>query len=311
MSALQTDIVRAPSEDADALHRQTAAHEPISDCPLTDGNTVSLLTSAAAALAAMFATIAAARDHIHMEYYTFEDVEIDGQALSALLADKLRQGVRIAIVYDAVGSSSAPDALFDGLAAAGARLVEYRPLNPLRRRFSFRLNDRDHRKILVVDGKVAFLGGVNMARVYQNPPSAGAPADGDTAHAFWRDAAVRIEGPAVAHVQNLFLHTWQRQGGGQIDFATPRRPPRTAARQSASRAALRASGASYTTSRCAPRSSPPGSVSFSAPAISFRRTGCGNSWPTPRNAESTCGCCCLGTATCRRRCMRHAGCMVG
>jgi cardiolipin synthase len=221
MSALQTDIVRAPSEDADALHRQTAAHEPISDCPLTDGNTVSLLTSAAAALAAMFATIAAARDHIHMEYYTFEDVEIDGQALSALLADKLRQGVRIAIVYDAVGSSSAPDALFDGLAAAGARLVEYRPLNPLRRRFSFRLNDRDHRKILVVDGKVAFLGGVNMARVYQNPPSAGAPADGDTAHAFWRDAAVRIEGPAVAHVQNLFLHTWQRQGGGQIDFATP------------------------------------------------------------------------------------------
>ena len=74
-------------------------------------------------------------------------------------------------------------------------LLEFRPLSPLRRRFNpLKLNDRDHRKILLADGQMAFLGGVNMARVYENPRSANAPPDAEKA--FWYDAAVRIEGSA-------------------------------------------------------------------------------------------------------------------
>jgi cardiolipin synthase len=212
--------------EADALHRQTAAHENLSDCPLIDGNAIRLLPSAQATLAAMFDAMAAARDHIHLEYYTLEDVRSEGRALSELLSMKLQQGVRVAILYDAIGSKSAPDALFDGLARAGAQVVEYQPLNPRRRHFSFHVNYRDHRKILVVDGRVAFLGGVNLARAYENPPEAGVPADGNTEHAFWRDAAAQIEGPAVAEIQKLFLHTWTQQGGAHLraDTFPPLRP---------------------------------------------------------------------------------------
>jgi cardiolipin synthase len=205
-----------PGSDPAALQRQAAAHAPVSDCPLIDDNAVQLLPSAMATLRAMFAAIEAARDHVHMEYYTFEDVHVDGRPISDLLAAKLREGVHVAIIYDAIGSGDTPDAMFDGLAAAGAQIVEFHPTNPLRRHFSLRANDRDHRKILVVDGRVAFLGGVNLARAYENPPPAGAPADGNTNHAYWRDAAVRIEGPSVAEIQKLFLHTWQGHDGDAI-----------------------------------------------------------------------------------------------
>ena len=198
----------------DALQRQAAAHEPVSDCPLVAGNAVRLLDSGGAVLAAMFAAIAAARDSINMEYYELEDVHAAGTSLGALLLRKLGEGVRVAIVYDAVGSDDTPDAFFDRLTRAGAAILEFRPINPLRRHFGWHLNDRDHRKILVVDGAVAFLGGVNLSRVYENPRSAGTPANRD--QAFWYDAAIRIEGPVVAEVQKLFYHTWQRHGGDRL-----------------------------------------------------------------------------------------------
>ena len=80
-------------------------------------------------------------------------------------------------------------------------------------------NDRDHRKITVVDGRIGFTGGVNLDKVYENPPSAGVPADGDTSKAFWRDTAVRIDGPAVAELQKLFFGTWREQKAPAVDPA--------------------------------------------------------------------------------------------
>jgi cardiolipin synthase len=213
---MSATLTRPAATDTDALRRHTAALTPLSDCPLIEGNAVQLLPSAADTLAAMFDAIEAARQYVHLEYYTFEDVHIAGRSLANLLHAKLKQGVRIALCYDAVGSKQTPDAFFDDLQAAGAQVLEYHSVNPLRRHFAWRANDRDHRKVLVVDGRVAFLGGVNLARVYENPESAGAPTDGDTAHAFWRDAAVRIEGPAVPEIQRLFLHTWSRYGGDPL-----------------------------------------------------------------------------------------------
>ncbi len=205
----------------DALERQAAAHFPVSDCPLVADNTVHLFDSGGAALAAIFAAIADARDHIHMEYYELADVHAAGTTLGALLAKKLREGVRVAIVYDGVGSDHTPDEFFAGLQRAGAAVLEFRGLNPLRRHFGLRFNDRDHRKLLVIDGRAAVIGGVNLSRVYENPRSAGAPRNPN--EAFWYDAAIRIEGPAVAEAQKLLRHTWQRGGGGlpaSADFPT-------------------------------------------------------------------------------------------
>ena len=198
----------------DALRRHTRSHESVSDCPLVDGNAAVLLPSGAAAMAAIFQEIAAAKSHIHLEYYIFADVHAADTTVVDLLLRKLGEGVQVAITYDSVGSGGTPDTVFTRLQAAGAVLLEFRPINPLRRRFSVHLNDRDHRKLLVVDGRRAMLGGVNMARVYENPRADLTPADPD--RAFWYDAAVLLDGPIVAEVQKLFFHTWERQGGDTL-----------------------------------------------------------------------------------------------
>lgn len=212
--AAGTDAASVAADDQDLLEFHAAQHAPIANCPLVPGNAVRLIHGGMESLRAIWSAISEARDTVRMAYYILQDVEVDGTALSALLHRKLREGVRVAVIYDGFGSNATPDALFDGLAAAGAQVLEYRSLNPLRRHFSPRWNDRDHRKILVVDGRVAFLGGVNLDRCYLNPRAAGTPADGDTEHAFWRDCTLRIDGPAVAEVQKLFEHRWKQQESG-------------------------------------------------------------------------------------------------
>lgn len=202
---------RALDQD-EALQRHAAAHGPVSVCPLVGGAGVTLLPSGGETLDAIFAAIHAARDQLLLEYYEFEDIHRRGHGLVDLLVEKLRQGVQVALCYDGAGSDGTHDAVFDRLSQAGAKVLEFRPLSPLRRRFNpLKLNDRNHRKILVADGRVAFLGGVNLSRVYNNPPSAGVPPDPEKA--FWYDAAARIEGPPVAEVRKLFFHNWRRQGG--------------------------------------------------------------------------------------------------
>jgi cardiolipin synthase A/B len=199
----------------EALRRHAAVHAPVSDCPLLSGAKVTLLPSGGETLDAVFAAIRAARQQLHMEYYEFEDVHWGGRGLVDLLVEKLGQGVKVVLSYDGAGSKDTGDAIFDRLGRAGAMLLEFRPLSPLRRRFNpLKLNDRDHRKILLADGQMVILGGVNMARVYENPRSANAPPDAEKA--FWYDAAVRIEGPPVAEVQKLFFHNWHRQGGDRL-----------------------------------------------------------------------------------------------
>jgi cardiolipin synthase len=201
------------AHDSD-LHRHETRTEPLSDCPILEGNGVTLFSSGAEAIAAMLDAIDAARDHVHLEYYIFEDVCIGGRRLvDALLAARQR-GVQVAVIYDAVGSHHTPDSLIDRLEKAGAQTLEFRPINPLRRHFAWHLNDRDHRKILVADGKMAFLGGVNLSARYANPPSAGVLPD--ATKSFWKDCAIAVRGPAVAWAQRVFLATWRHHGGGAL-----------------------------------------------------------------------------------------------
>lgn len=211
--------------DHDLAHH-ARLHDPVSDCPLLEGNRVTLLPTGADAVRAVLDAIEAARDHIHLEYYTIQDVTLDGRSLFSLLEAKARAGVEVALIWDAVGSDDTPDEQFAQLEAAGVRTLEYHSLNPMRRRFNISINDRDHRKLTVVDGQVGILGGANLSTVYEAPESVGRGSDPD--NAFWVDCAARIEGPAVAEIQKLFFHVWRGQGGdprpmrGGPEHAPPR-----------------------------------------------------------------------------------------
>ena len=194
----------------DDLAHHLRLHGPVSDCPLTGGR-VTLLPSGADAIRAILDAIEAASEHVHLEYYTLDDVTLDGRSLFDLLEAKAQSGIEVAVIWDAVGSGDTPDAQFDRLQAAGVRVLEYHSINPLRQYFNISVNDRDHRKLTVVDGVVGILGGVNLSKVYETSECVGRGPDPQ--HAFWIDCAVHISGSAVAEIQHLFLHTWRGLGG--------------------------------------------------------------------------------------------------
>ncbi len=195
----------------DDLSRHSRLHESVSDSPLVGGNRVTLLPDGAAAINAVMDAIERAEDHVHMEYYTVADVVLGGRSLFEVLRARARAGVEVALIWDAIGSGDTPDSHFDRLRAAGVRVLEYHSINPLRQRFNISVNDRDHRKLTVVDGTIGFLGGVNLAKNYETPESVGRGSDAN--HAYWIDNAVRVEGPVVAEIQKLFFHIWRTQGG--------------------------------------------------------------------------------------------------
>lgn len=208
--------VDAPPVEDDPLQRYYALQVALQGSPLVTGNQTTLLGSAQQAFASMFAAMAGARDHINLEYFILADVAYQGVRLSDLLLDRLRAGVRVNMIYDSFGSATTPGSFFDRLREGGAKIIAFNPIDPLEARVGWFPNDRDHRKILIVDGNIGFTGGVNLDKVYENPKSAHIPPDGDTSRAFWRDTALRIEGPAVAELQKLFFGTWREQAGPPV-----------------------------------------------------------------------------------------------
>jgi cardiolipin synthase len=210
-------LQRLSPRDAGLLERHTAYEEAISESPLIAGNHTRLLKDGPETFRAMFAAIQSATRHIHLEYYIFEDVESDGAHLGDLLIAKRQAGVAVNVIYDSYGSGSTPAAFLDRLKQAGVNLVSFNPVNPLESKVPYSPNDRDHRKILVVDGRLAIIGGVNLSTDYQSNPigkSGGPP--GSTPDQ-WRDADLEIVGPAVAELQKLFLEHWTSQKGPALD----------------------------------------------------------------------------------------------
>lgn len=210
---------REAPPDGDTLELQYNLQAALAESPFLPGNQTTVLRSGADGFAAMFKGLRQARDHINLEYYVLSDIAQDGVSLSDILLDRLRHGVVVNVIYDSYGSRETPAAFFTTLRSAGARVMEFNPLDPFSSRTGWSPNDRDHRKIMVVDGRIAFTGGINLDKAYENPPAAGAPRDGDAANAYWRDTAVRIEGPAVGELQKLFLATWHAQKGPDLEAA--------------------------------------------------------------------------------------------
>lgn len=198
-------------EPMEILGRHMTVVESITASPLTKGNKVTLLVDGQATYAAMFKAIESAKDHINMESYIIEDGEI-GHKFAELLLKKQRQGVQVHIIYDSFGSMLTPDAFFQRLRDEGIQVVAFNPLNPLTIGKKWGLAPhRDHRKILIVDGKVAILGGINISNVYSSTPFKRGKNEKIPIH--WRDTDVQIEGPSVAELQKLFLDTWMMQRG--------------------------------------------------------------------------------------------------
>ncbi len=195
----------------DLLRRHLAVMEALGGPPLISGNQVRLLIDGPATYQAMFREISRARDHINLEIYILEDDEL-GQRLAELLMAKQSQGVQVNLIYDSVGSLGTSREFFQRLAQAGINVLEFNPLNPLKGK-DWRLNNRDHRKILVVDGKVAFTGGINFSSVYSRGSSPSSGRGRPSPDNGWRDTQIEVRGPAVAEFQRLFLDTWHKQHG--------------------------------------------------------------------------------------------------
>ena len=222
----------------DFLARHLAVEQAVSGAPLVAGNRVRLLADGPSTYRAMLHSIAQARRYVHMETYIFDDDAEGSRFAEALIAARNR-GAEVSLMVDAVGTIKTPDALFQRLRDAGVQVAVFNPVNPASGRAGWSPNQRNHRKVLVVDGRVGYLGGINVSSVYQSSPGAGsgsgsgsgagkadAPAAADAKVAPWRDTHLRIEGPAVAQLEQVIRAGWESQSkepikGGDSQVAPP------------------------------------------------------------------------------------------
>jgi cardiolipin synthase len=179
--------------------------ERLARLPFTYGNRVDLLVDGEAAFAAMFDAIEGAREYVLIQFFIVRDDAL-GQRLKDLLIRKAQQGVRIYFLYDQVGSRKLSKAFIAECLAHGIRLEPFQSskvaLLPLQ------INFRNHRKTLVVDGDLAFLGGMNVGVEYLGQNARFGP---------WRDTHTAIEGPAADAIQLIFAEDWHWATGETID----------------------------------------------------------------------------------------------
>ncbi|MBI3552631.1 MAG: cardiolipin synthase ClsB [Elusimicrobia bacterium] len=165
------------------------------------GNKLALLPDGGAVFRAMWDAIDAAKETINLETYILRSDQT-GLEFSRRLQEKARRGVRVRLIFDSVGSMDIDPVFVNRLRNSGVQILEYHPIAPWRPRWSW--GRRDHRKILVVDGKTAFTGGVNISDAHLKVREGG---EG------WRDAHVQLEGPAAYELDRLFRAVWFRETG--------------------------------------------------------------------------------------------------
>lgn len=219
----------------DFLARHLAVEQAVSGAPLSAGNRVRLLADGPTTYRAMLQSIGQARRYVHMETYIFDDDAEGARFAEALIAARNR-GAEVSLMVDAVGTIKTPDALFQRLRDAGVQVAVFNPVNPVVARAGWSPNQRNHRKVLVVDGKVGYLGGINVSSVYESSPGSAsgsglglgggsgakqtgqndAKAEGDAKAAPWRDTHLRIEGPAVAQLEQVIQAGWASQSDEPI-----------------------------------------------------------------------------------------------
>ena len=166
--------------------------------PLTANNSVKLLLNGEEKFPEVLKALEAARHHIHIEYYIYED-DATGNSVADILIKKAEEGVEVRFMYDAFGSNGLGKSFIEKLETAGIQTAPFYKIKLTA--LASRLNYRNHRKIVVVDGKTSFVGGINMSDKYRNDGV------GDN-ELFWRDTHLMLTGTATAYLQYLFLCDW-------------------------------------------------------------------------------------------------------
>lgn len=182
------------------------ALEGLAKLPFTKRNNVELLIDGEAAFASMFQAIEEAEDYILVQFYIVRDDEI-GTDLAQRLAKKSREGVDVYFLYDEIGSLKLSDAYTQDLKAAGVEVSKFNSRKGIRNRFQ--LNFRNHRKIIVADGRVGFVGGFNVGDEYLGKDEDVGP---------WRDTHSRLTGPCVLALQLAFVEDWRWATGKLPDI---------------------------------------------------------------------------------------------
>jgi len=177
-------------------HERFKALEALALFPFTTGNSARLLIDGTQTFDAIFAAIDGARSYLLVQFFIFRDDAL-GRGLRDRLAAKARQGVKVCLIYDEIGCVRLPHSYFAPLRRAGGRVHPFNTSRGLRNRFQ--INFRNHRKIVLADGVVAFVGGHNVGEEYLGKSRRFGP---------WRDTHVELRGPAVATVQWSFLEDW-------------------------------------------------------------------------------------------------------
>lgn len=175
--------------------------------PFTVNNHVTVLTNGVETFETIVEALEKAEDHIHLEYFIIKD-DVIGGVIKNLLMEKARKGVKVRVIYDSVGSWKLGKGYLEEMKKAGVEIYGFLPVFfPL---LSRELNYRNHRKIIVIDGKVGFLGGINIGDEYL----------GNNLYlGFWRDTHLKIEGEAVYGLQNIFLGDWEFVTKERIGFS--------------------------------------------------------------------------------------------
>lgn len=187
------------------LHPLVEVARAVDAFPVSGGNTVRPYAETTDAFEALLDAVRQARHHVHLEFYIFRGDDT-GQRLVAALIEKLREGVEVRLLTDAVGSLFLAGRLLAELDAAGGKTATFLPVNPLRS--WIQVNLRNHRKMVVIDGVTGFLGGMNIGDEYLGK---------DPEFGYWRDLFVRIDGPAVAGLQRVFAEDWDFAAGEALD----------------------------------------------------------------------------------------------
>lgn len=198
--------------------RHLALEAEISGSPLVAGNRVRLLQDGPDTYRAMLAAIQTATNHINMETYILEDDEV-GQRFADALIEKQRQGIVVNLIYDSVGTIGTPAAFLQKLEDGGVHTLEFNPVNPLVAKAGWSVNLRDHRKLLLIDGRTVFLGGINISSVYSGGSFSQVSKARPGGKPPWRDTDLQVDGPVVAEFQRLFIETWNRQKGTPLSPA--------------------------------------------------------------------------------------------
>jgi cardiolipin synthase len=171
--------------------------------PLTGGNEVKLLINGENKFPEVIEALKNAKHHIHIEYYIFEDGDI-GTQLKDIMIQKAREGVQVRFIYDDFGSHSIRREFVDEMTYAGVQAFPFYKVHFIL--LANRVNYRNHRKIIIVDGCIGFTGGINVSDRYINKPG----------QLFWRDTHVKIVGPGVYYLQYLFICDWNFCSGKRL-----------------------------------------------------------------------------------------------